>query len=146
MFIELKSREECLNIARDLKVDNIPEDDLLCSIPDELFGTIQEVSKVLGGGYLTVDGYLVPSSFIISCYDGIISGARDTDKLSYCGATNIRSNELVFNSDIGYVIKIDLKTGIVHVNPDIIDKQPEAIAKQVLECLDDLVLQTFNRG
>lgn len=139
MQILIFTKEECLEIAKikNPTIDN--EKTLLCSVPDYLFGTAASYKSCNDVAYFDVDGrWEVPKEF--ACTVGEILSSYTVSSIG----RSLLSHSIVIGSD-PWILRIDTESAVVEVNPQVIDKQPDELAKEVLQALDNAVLEEYRK-
>ena len=140
MKITLFSRDKCISIAEKNYPSIKSEDELLDYLPDSVFGQsfdVENTEEICNKTIYTIRVDRTPcdvSEEFVRCIEDVIMQS-DYSRV-------IEPNELVFSNNIGWLIKID-NHGIVTVNPEIKNQQPDEIAKQVLDCIDKSILTNF---
>lgn len=140
MKITLFPRNTCLTIAQKDYPHIKSQDELLDYLPDAVFGktfTVEYTEEIFNHTSYTIaynGSTFVVSEEFVRCIDDVVV------KSDFSKA--IEPNDIVFNNVSGWLLKFD-SNGIVTVNPELINQQPDEIAKQVLECLDNSILPSF---
>lgn len=159
MDIYIFPREKCLEIARkNHEGQDRLDEDLLCYLPDDMFNRTLVVKQECGDCY-KVGGVVscfwripkefakpVPESIVVSPTTEVPSMDSITSNtgIGYITSASIFSNSFTIGSD-PWIMKINLETGIIEVNPEIIDMQPDKIVKDVLRAIDRTVLKCYLR-
>lgn len=143
MQILIFTKEKCLEIAKIKNPTINNEKILLCNIPDYLFGTTAFYEGCDDEAYFGVDGgWEVPKEFARPVGDQV--GVISPSDAVYSIGRSLLSHSIVIGSD-PWILRIDTESAVVEVNPQVIDKQPDELAKEVLRALDNAVLEKYRQ-
>ena len=160
MNIYILPKYQCLEIAKkNLREPYQSDEHLLRYLPDGIFNRTLAVKQEYSDRY-KVDGVLgafwyIPKEFAKPVPDAIAvsltTEVPSMDSITY--STNIGytlnpvspiSNVFTIGRD-PWIMKINLETGIIEVNPIVIDKQTDDIVKGVLCALNGAMLEEWRR-
>ena len=159
MNIYILPKYKCLEIAKkSYRKQYQSDEDLLHYLPDDMFNRTLVVKREYGDCY-EVDGVVscfwrIPKEFAKPAPEAVV-GDTTTEVTSmdsitsntgigYITSASIFSNSFTIGSD-PWIMKINLETGIIEVNPEIIDRQPDKIVKDILRAIDHTVLECYLR-
>lgn len=144
MEISIFTKEKCLEIAKANNPTVDDEETLLCSIPDYLFGTIVSYESCDDEFYFGVDDklFVVPKEFARPV-GGQVSATSPSDAV-YSIGRSLLSHTIQIGSN-PWVLRIDTESAMVEVNPNVIDRQADELAKEVLKALDNAVLEEYRK-
>lgn len=147
MYIYVFPKEECLKIARKLRRNSSDIDDLLCYLPDDVFNKVGEVVEEYDEYYRAKIGdakWNFPKEFTKSVSYSLCPPFNSSDIINTVSPVSTISSTLTIGND-PWVMKINLETAVVKVNPEIIDKQTDEAVKTILQGIDNMVLECYLR-
>lgn len=158
MYIYIFPKYQCLEIAKKNHREQYQSDeDLLHYLPDDMFNRILIPKQECGDCY-KVDGVVscfrripkdfakpVPEAVVVSPTTKVFSmdSSIQNTGIEYNFYFNF-SNYFTIGSD-PWIMKTNLETGIIEVNPEIIDRQPDKIVQDILRAIDHTVLECYLR-
>lgn len=127
-YIYILPKDVCLDIARKNNPHEHQESVLLEYLPDTLYGSTVESLGILDGMYITIDGWQVPVEFT-QVYTACLNSNEETSNTD----NGLVSHGTVIGKD-PWVLRIDVESEMVKVNPIVIDNQTDDIVKDIFSC------------
>lgn len=142
-YIYILPKDVCLDIARKNNPHKYQESVLLEYLPDTLYGSTVESLGILDGMYVTVDGWQVPMEFTQESLQ-VDTICSNSNPVAYSNENSFISHEIVIGRD-PWVLRIDVESAMVKVNPIVMHKQTDDIVKDVLCALNGAMLEEWRR-